>query len=651
MIVTINTVPAAAVELIALSRLGVAEENVRRTDRKGGIEGLAESIAAEGLLQNLTGFQTETGRYRIVAGGRRLAALKMLAKAGRWSGPVPVRVLACATDAKRASLAENIMRQALHPADEFEAFAGLISEGHDLTEVARRFGTTVRHVEQRMKLAAVSPSLVKAYRAGDMTLDQLTAFAVVDDHARQLAAWTGGGGWRDLSPRGIRASLLSQHVPVTDKLARFVGLDAYEEAGGIVVRDLFSDEEAGTWLAGPELLQRLAAERMQVEVEAVAAEGWAWTEVFESFPYGGFHSFGRVYPSALPLSDEDRAELDRLIAERDALERRAQDDPSQAVVTLWQEVDAAIRQRQQASYGYAAEDMARAGCAIGLTHEGVLKVERGLVRPEEVRREKKQARAAETVAARTEGGERIAEAPCPTLPDSLVEELTAQRTAALRVEVMGRPDLALAGVVHALALPVFYPYAYRAASCFDLRAYDVGLSPRVAEAQTCPALQALDAAHEAWSQRLPGDSGEFWAWLTEQPQDTVMELLAFLASGSVNAVRQRHEGRPARLEHADQLAQSTGLDMTAWWTADAAFLARLSKPQIVAAVSEGASAELAAPLAKLPKGEAVQRAAQALEGRGWLPVPLRTEQADDPEAEGDTAPISDDDAEVHTLAA
>ncbi len=92
--ISTETAPATAVEFIPLGRLGLAEENVRRTDRKGGVEGLAQSIAAEGLLQNLTGFQTENGRFRIVAGGRRLVALEALAKAGRWSGPVPVRVLA-----------------------------------------------------------------------------------------------------------------------------------------------------------------------------------------------------------------------------------------------------------------------------------------------------------------------------------------------------------------------------------------------------------------------------------------------------------------------------------------------------------------------------------------------------------------------------
>ena len=614
-------------EWIALSKLSVAEENVRRTDRKGGIEGLAESIAAEGLLQNLTSFATEKGRYRIVAGGRRLAALRLLAKAGRWSGPVPVRVLPSATDAQRISLTENVMRAALHPADEFEAFAALILEGHDASEVARRFGTTVRHVEQRMKLAAVSPTLVKAYRAGDMTLDQLTAFAVVDDHARQEQVWT-TYHVRESTGRGIRMALLSEHVPVTDKLARFVGLDAYEVAGGTVIRDLFSDEDAGTWLADPDLLRQLAAERMQAEAEAITAEGWAWVETFESFPYSGFYNHGRVYPRPLPLSNEDRATLEGLPERRDAILVSLDAAPDDTLAEELTTVETAIRAMREREYGFTAEDRVRAGCAMGLTHEGRLKVERGLIRPEDVRRERKEQARADAVAARGAAGVAemvVAEAPSPALSDTLVEELTTQRTAALRVEVMRRPDLALAGIIHALALPVFYTHAWRAESAMEIKATSIGLTDRLANPDACPALREINEVCEAWGYRLPGDAGDLWEWLIEQSQDVLLELLAFLAAGSINAVKQRHEhSRPGRIEHADRMAASAGLDMTAWWTVDAAFLARLSKAQIAAAVAEGASAELAAPLTKITKGEAVQRAVVALDGRGWLPEPLRT---------------------------
>lgn len=574
---------AASVEWIALSKLSVAEENVRRTDRKGGIEGLAESIAAEGLLQNLTGFATENGRHRIVAGGRRLAALRLLAKGGRWSGPVPVRVLPSGTDAQRISLTENIMRAALHPADEFEAFAALIAEGHDPAEVARRFGTTVRHVEQRMRLAAVSPALVRAYRSGDMTLDQLTAFAVVDDHTRQEQVWT-TYHVRDSLGRGICMALLSEHVPVTDRLVRFVGLEAYEAAGGTVIRDLFSDEQGGTWLADSNLLRRLATEKMQAEAETITAEGWVWVETFESLPYSGFYNHGRIYPPPPPVGRRSRSAGDA--------DRPARCDPRQPRRCTRRRlgrgelatVETAISAMRAREYGFTAEDRARAGCAIGLTHDGRLKVERGLIRPEDVRRERKVQAKAEALSARVAGtvGTVVVEATAPALSDTLVEQLTTQRTAALRVEVMRRPDLALVGIVHALALPVFYIHAWRAESVMEIRATSIGLTDRLADPDVCPAVREINEVCEAWGHRLPGDAGDLWEWLTGQSQDVLLELLAFLAAGSVNAVKQRHEhGRPVRIEHADRMAVGVGLDMTAWWAVDATFLTRLSKVQIV----------------------------------------------------------------------
>lgn len=497
------------------------------------------------------------------------------------------------------SLTENVMRAALHPADEFGAFAALIAEGFDGAEVARRFGTTLRHVEQRMKLAAVSPTLLRTYRAGDMTLDQLMAFTVVDDHTRQEQAWDRGSGFRDLSPRGIRMALLCEHVPTTDKLARFVGLDSYEAAGGVVVRDLFSDDQGGAWLADPELLRRLAAERMQAEADALSAEGWAWVEAFETFPYSGFYTHGRVYSRPLPLSEEDRAELAALTERRDATLTALEAAPEDAALSgELATVEAAIGVLHEREWGFTAVDKERAGCAVRLTHEGKVKVERGLIRPEDVRREKKEVRAAEIAAARSTGdGTVTAQDPSPALSDTLVEELTAQRTAALRVEMMRRPDLALAGVVHAVALPVFYTHAWRVEAAFEIKAASIDLRGRVTEPETCPALRVVEEAREAWGCRLPGEAGDLWPWLIEQPQDVLLDLLAFVASASVNAVKQRHEGgRPARMEHADQLAVNAGLDMTAWWSVDATFLARLSKPQIAAAVAEGASIEMAAPL-------------------------------------------------------
>jgi len=155
-------------QTIPLARLVPSPDNVRKT--KTGIDGLAASIAAHGLLQNLTVRPASGKNFEVLAGGRRLAALQLLAKQKKIAADHPVPcVVRGGDDATEISLAENEMREAMHPADQFEAFKKLADQGKGPEEIAARFGTTPRVVAQRLKLAVVSPKLIAAYRKGDMT--------------------------------------------------------------------------------------------------------------------------------------------------------------------------------------------------------------------------------------------------------------------------------------------------------------------------------------------------------------------------------------------------------------------------------------------------------------------------------------------------
>jgi ParB family chromosome partitioning protein len=126
------------------------------------IEDLAASILAHGLLQNLTvtaeiKHDTPTGKFEVVAGGRRLAALQKLAKQNKIpkTFAVPCLPVAPAT-APEVSLAENTIRQAMHPADQFTAFRSLIDQGMTVEDVAARFGVSATTVRERLKLANVA---------------------------------------------------------------------------------------------------------------------------------------------------------------------------------------------------------------------------------------------------------------------------------------------------------------------------------------------------------------------------------------------------------------------------------------------------------------------------------------------------------------
>jgi ParB family chromosome partitioning protein len=168
---------------IPLSKLAVSPLNVRKT---GGltIEDLATSIEAHGLIHNLVVTKAAKGdKHQVIAGARRFAALTKLAKEKRIpkSYGVACRIID-AEGSTETSLAENVIRTAMHPADQFDAFRSLIDQGMGVEDVAARFGVTPTTVRQRLKLSNVAPRLFELYRADEINLDQLMALAVTDDH-------------------------------------------------------------------------------------------------------------------------------------------------------------------------------------------------------------------------------------------------------------------------------------------------------------------------------------------------------------------------------------------------------------------------------------------------------------------------------------
>ena len=279
---------------IPFNKLVLSQSNVRRLKAGVSIEDLAEDIARRGLLQSLNvrpvldAKGAETGMFEIPAGGRRYQALERLVKQKRLSktAPVPciVRDPGVDVSAEEDSLAENLQRVSLHPLDQFRAFKALCDQGAGEEEIAARFFVAPAVVKQRLRLASVSEKLLGVYAEDDMTLEQLMAFTVTTDHARQEQAWEALQHSYNKEPYLIRRQLTESAVRASDRGARFVGLDAYEAAGGMVLRDLF-EEDGGGWLQDVVLLDRLATEKLAAEAEKIAAEGWRWIEVAVDFRY------------------------------------------------------------------------------------------------------------------------------------------------------------------------------------------------------------------------------------------------------------------------------------------------------------------------------------------------------------------------------
>jgi ParB family chromosome partitioning protein len=261
---------------IPFNKLILSQANVRRIKTGVSIEELAEDIARRTLLQSLNVRSVvdaegkETGMFEVPAGGRRFRALELLVKQKRMAKTQPVPcVIRTEGLAEEDSIVENMQREALHPLDQFRSFQTLRAKGLSEEDIAARFFVSATIVKQRLKLAAVSPKLLELYAEDEISLDQLMAFTVTNDHARQEQVWEALAKSYNKEPYAIRRQLTERAVQASDRRAQFVGLDAYQAAGGGVMRDLFTEDRGG-WLQDPALLDRLVEEKLRAEAARIA---------------------------------------------------------------------------------------------------------------------------------------------------------------------------------------------------------------------------------------------------------------------------------------------------------------------------------------------------------------------------------------------
>ena len=467
------------VAFIPLNRLKKSPRNARRTPHAAAdIEALAASTREKGILQppvvepELNADGQPTGCYLVTIGeGRRLSQL-LRAKRKEIKKTQPIRcVIDTAHDAFEISLDENVTRFAMHPADQFEAFRDLAEgKGWSAEEIGARFGVSPTLVRRRMRLGAVSPQLMAAYRAETLTLDQLMAFAVSEDHVRQEQVFADLSYNR--SPAFIRKMMTEHEVEASDRRARYVGVEAYEAAGGRVRRDLFSEDGQG-WFEDATLLDRLALEKLAAEAEAVrAAEGWLWAEGRLEFPYD--HGCRRVYPHAVEPDPETKARLETLAEEYDAIVAACGDDnlseeQDARLEVLDAELSSACPDR------YDPDAVARGGVFVVLAHDGV-RIERGFIRSEDEALPETEPDAEGYASGDGEGGTDAESADRTetrkTLSERLVADLTAHRTAAVRDALAEQPHIAFLAALHALTLQTFYRGRE---TCLDLRVSSLAL--------------------------------------------------------------------------------------------------------------------------------------------------------------------------------
>ncbi|MBB5051880.1 ParB family chromosome partitioning protein [Afipia massiliensis] len=654
---------------IPFNKLVLSQSNVRRIKAGISIEDLAEDIARRTLLQSLNvrpvldAEGQETGMFEVPAGGRRYRALELLVKQKRLvrTAPVPcvVRDADADVSAEEDSLAENVQRAALHPLDQFRAFQTFREQGQSDEDIAARFFVSVNVVKQRLRLASVAPSLLDVYAEDGMTLEQLMAFTVTGDHARQEQVWETVSKSGNDEAYQIRRMLTESTVRASDRRAQFVGVEAYEAAGGTVLRDLFESDDGG-WLQDVPLLERLVTDKLKTEAETIAAEGWKWIDVAICFPYGHDHGMRELAGVPADLTADEQSTYDALRSEYATLEAKYQDAdelPDEVDVRLG-EIEEAIAAFENRPHVFDPAEIVHAGAFVSIDSEGELLVERGYVRDEDEAAyraalvEPESGEEGDDDDGRVEGGE-PGSAPravitvgrgqpeadddeddgIKPLPDRLVMELTAHRTLALRDALANNPHVAMTALLHKLCTDAFFT-AY-VPGCIEAAVRHVQLPAQAPGLKDSASATSIDERHKAWSADMPDDEAALWDWLAALDEASRTTLLAHCVSFGVNALFEkvdRYDGNGVsshglrrRLDQADRLVRAVNLNMVeaGWRPTVENYLGRVTKSRILEAVREAKGESSAQLIDHLKKGEMAKEAERLLDDTGWLPEPLR----------------------------
>lgn len=606
----------AEIRMIPLNQLALSPKNVRKVpaSEKEDAELLA-SIRENGVKQNLAGHADGKGTYLIDAGGRRLKALQTLAQEGAIAKDHPVACLIeDESEATITSTTENAQRAAMHPADQFEAFASMIEQGHSEEDIARKFGVSLDIVRKRLKLARVAPEIIEHFRENEITLECVMAFTLSDNHDRQTTVWNAVKDSYHIHPHHIKRLLTETGYSANSKLARFVGVEAYKEAGGQVMTDLFVDHDS-THLENPELLERLAVEKLQ-ELAQDYIGAWKWVDVHLELDHGAFRSFGRVYPQDVDADPKLLAEIEKLNAREEELaaigdERDASEKEYEEYEAIAPRI-AEIEDQIEASKPYSDEDQALAGVVISIGHRGDLQVEKGLVRPEDIPTPDPDAEGNVE-----DGGSRVAaptsSAPAPVadpaaalrradgITSGLADDLRYTRYHILRAHLSGDYDVAFDIMLYTMCQNVFgRSYASNALDISLRRIYAPNGDKLVADSV---ADKMLTAMHEAlkldWMEL---DTPEDLRALSALPAEDKQALFAFTTAHALKS-QLTTDNSPTPL--IEELGARMDVDVAACWRPTAAnYWGTVTKAHIAAVAKDVIGDEFADERSNEKKGEA-----------------------------------------------
>lgn len=616
--------------VLPLSALVQSELNVRKRpiDEKALSE-LADSIQAVGVLQNLVVYPMDNDVYGVAAGQRRLLALHQLVTKGHLTSsfPVPVKMVS-ESDALIIYLTENSQREAMHPADQLHAFIELQKTGKNAAEIGDLLGFSTHHVKKCLRLANMAPELLAELDADNITLDQLQALAGTPDHDRQVMVWNNAMGWKK-EPRYLREAVEETKTPVeNNRLVKFVGLDAYEQAGGTLEIDLFT--EAG-FIENAPLLEKLALDKLTVCAELLAdIEGWQWSLARLERPnfYGDeSHKFTLSSSRNKDFKPTWQTQIDELNAQVESLEQRAdQETDSEKQRQLEEQLEDCTSQYESlvedsddrcAILAWSDDEKATKGVVVYLDREGEPCVVRGVIDLEQ--QEKQNSEEESTTENLSEQSTAQVEI-VSTYSAALYKSLSSERTLAVQAALTQHPNVALVILVHDACIQVFgSPYAKTAFNIkFSLSQEE--LLKNAPTAQDSEALQLLNTQFESWSARLPDAWQADFSWLLSWEQADLVALLAFCSAQTLSEVNHHAPHDNTLAKALRPIEQAIAFYFRQWWQPTKAnFFGRISKDQISDCLAEAGASDKALESVKMKKGDAAELAENSLKDTHWLP--------------------------------
>ena len=617
---------------VSLASLIKSPLNVRTVPYSAeSVSELADSIKGVGLLQNLVVHALPGDRYGVAAGGRRLAALNMLAERGILTADWPVRVKVIPQElATAASMTENGHRRDMHPAEQIAGFRAMAQEGKTPAQIGDLLGYSPRHVQRMLKLADLAPVILDALAEDRITTEHCQALALENDTERQVqvfeaACQSGWGGKPEVQT--IRRLVTESEVAVAgNSKFRFVGADAFSPDE--LRTDLFSDDEGG--YVDCVALDAALLEKLQAVAEHLReAEGWGWCA-------GRMEAVGECREDAgtyrsLPepeavLTEAEEERLNELMARYDALENQCEESDLLEAEMKLMRCMAKVR-------AWTPEMRAGSGVVVSWRYGNVC-VQRGV----QLRSEDDAADDAD----RTEQVQEKASVEEISLP--LLTKMSSERTLAVQAALIQQPEKTVALMVWRLCSCVF-DYCNTTFHPFRIQTeeYHRRLTSDAPSGKRGQAWLSLMKEKTRLEALLPENwQKDFTTFFTLDGQ-TLMSLMVFCTACSVDGVQTRECGHTSR-SPLDTLEAAIGFHMRDWWQPTKAnFFGHLKKPQIIAALNEAGLSGAARDAEKMKKGDAAEHAEHHMKDNRWVPGWMCAPR---PQAETETTEYRDNQAEA-----